>query len=304
MSADDLTQNPLFFQADLPDFTKITPSHVVPAVREALRLGREALARVEKLENPTWETFVLPLREVTRRIDRIWGAVNHLMGVKNSPELRAAHEKVQPEIVEFQLAAGQSRALHNTWQALQKAAARELTTEARQRIASAALRDARLSGVALEGKGKDRFNEIQGAISPSSRRVFRMRCLMRQKNFNCGPNPQVARRVHGLPESWLQMAAQMAEAKGQKGWLVTLDFPSYYPFLQHAKNRSLREKVYRANAVRASGTGFSEKWNNWPLIDEILKLRREMAILLGYQNYAEVSRWLQKWHPMRQKSAA
>ncbi|HRO97730.1 MAG TPA: M3 family metallopeptidase, partial [Ferruginibacter sp.] len=64
-------------------------------------------------------------------------------------------------------------------------------------------------------------------------------------------------------------------------------FPSYFPFLQHAKNRALREKVYRANVTRADAQ--NEKWNNWPLIDEILALRFEMATLLGFKNFAALS---------------
>ena len=138
----DLSQNPLLHQGALPDFTQIQAEHVVPAVREAIRLGKEQLAALEKIEKPTWQTFVLPLREITRRIDRVWGAVNHLMGVKNSDALRAAHEEVQPEVVEFSLSLAQSRSLYEAWQELQARAATELTSDARKRIAAAALRDA------------------------------------------------------------------------------------------------------------------------------------------------------------------
>lgn len=286
MSTDDLSQNPLLHQGDLPDFTKIEPKHVIPAVREALRLGKAELTALEKIAEPTWATFVLPLRQISRRLDRIWGAVNHLMGVKNSDELRTAHEAVQSEIVEFQLSLGQSRALYDGWQKLQRNMAIELTTPARQRIAAAAIRDAKLSGVALEGEAQKRFNEIQRDLAAISTK-FSNAVLDATKEFSLLlTKPE---EIDGLPESWLKMAKQMAETKEQQGWLLTLDFPSYYPFLQHAKNRALREQIYRANLTRAGGTGFSEKWNNWPLIEEILKLRREMANILGYASYADVS---------------
>jgi len=286
VSIEDLSQNPLLHQGDLPDFTRIEAKHVVPAVREALRLGKEELAVLEKTAAPTWNNFVLPLRAISRRLDRIWGVVNHLMGVKNSDALRTAHETVQAEIVEFQLAVGQSKALYENWRKLEQNAKQELTIPARQRIAASAIRDARLSGVALAGDAQKRFNEIQRDLASVATR-FSNAVLDATKAFSLLlTKPE---ETDGLPESWLGMAAQMAEAKGQKGWLVTLDFPSYYPFLQHAKNRTLREQVYRANAMRASGAGFSEQWNNWPLIDEILKLRREMAGILGYTSYADVS---------------
>ncbi len=289
----DLSLNPLLHQGDLPDFTKIQPEHVVPAVREAIRLGKEQLAALEKIDKPTWQTFVLPLREITRRLDRVWGAVNHLMGVKNSDALRAAHEEVQPEIVEFALSLGQSRALYEAWQELQARAETQLTTDARRRIAAAALRDAKLSGVALTGDAQKRFNDIQRDLASLSTR-FSNAVLDATKAFS--QLLTTREEVDGLPESWLAMAAQSARDKGQteataeKGpWLLTLDFPSYFPVLQHAKNRALREKVYRASMTRAGGSGFSEQWNNWPLIDEILKLRKEEATLLGFNNYAQVS---------------
>jgi len=309
MSAPDVQNNPLLNQGELPDFTKITAEHVVPAVREALRLGKENLARLEQVTDPTWNNFVLPLREISRRIDRVWGAVNHLMGVKNSDALRSAHETVQPEMVEFQLQISQSRALYNGWQKLQAKADTELTTPARARIVAAALRDAKLAGVALEGDAQKRFNEIQRDLASLSTR-FSNAVLDATKAFQL--LLKTADEVAGLPESWRAIAAQTAAANGHTDantnsgpWLVTLDFPSYHPFLQHAQNRALREQVYRATATRAGGRGAggvqpasatdgktghsSEKWNNWPLIDEILKLRREEAQILGYKNFAEVS---------------
>lgn len=282
----DLSQNPLFNQAELPDFSAIKPEHVVPAVREAIRLGEMALANLEKIDAVTWESFVLPLREISRRLDRIWGAVNHLMGVKNSDTLRAAHEEVQGEVVAFQLKIAQSKAIYSSWQKL-AAADHELSSPARKRIFAAALRDGKLAGVALEGEAKKRFNEIQQRLAELTTK-FSNAVLDSTKAFSLHLTQK--EEVAGLPESWLAMAAAAAKAKGHsEGWLVTLDFPSYYPFLQHAKNRALREKIYRATVTRASGSGFSAEWNNWPLIDEILMLRREEAGILGYQNFAEVS---------------
>jgi oligopeptidase A len=293
MSAPELAQNPLLNQGDLPDFTKIDPSHVAPAVREAIALGKKQLAKLETLQYTTWETFVLPLRETIRRLTEVWGTVNHLMGVKNSPELRAVHEEVQPEIVEFQLSLSQSLELYKVWHHLLTESQGELTTPARRRIAAASLRDAKLSGVALKGSDKERFNDIQRDLAGLATR-FSNAVLDATKEFQIVLT--VSDEVEGLPASWRAMAAQAARSKGHENasaetgpWLLTLDFPSYFPFMQHAKNRGLREKVFRASNTRAGGSGFSAQWNNWPLIDEILKLRREEAKLLGYANYAEVS---------------
>jgi len=285
--------NPLFDQGDLPDFTAITAEQVVPAVREAIRMGKEQLKALESVPDATWAAFVVPLRQVTRRLDRVWGVVNHLMGVKNSAALRAAHETVQGEVVEFQLGIGQSRALFERWQLLEKKAATELTTAARRRIVAAALRDAKLAGVALEGAAQQRFNDIQRELAELATR-YSNAVLDATKEFQLLLTNE--NEVAGLPQSYRMLAAQAARAHGHKEattetgpYLVTLDFPSYYPFLQHAENRERREQVYRATTLRASGMGYSQKWNNWPRIDAILKLRREEAELLGFKNFAELS---------------
>lgn len=292
--------NPLLDQGELPDFSAIHTEHVVPAVREAIRLGDLKLAELEKVSSPTWQSFVLPLREISRRMERVWGVVNHLMGLKNSEELRAAHEEVQGEVVAFQLKVAQSRALYSAWEKL-RANENELSSPARKRIVASALRDGKLAGVALDGKTKERFNAIQERLAELSTK-FSNTVLDATKAFSLHLTQKD--EIDGLPESWLAMGAAAAKAKGHSdGWLVTLDFPSYYPFLQHAKNRALREKVYRALVTRASkGTGGAEvasakdggagdpgELNNWPIIDEILKLKREEAQILGYKNFAEVS---------------
>ncbi len=293
MTTETLAENPLLNQAELPDFERIETSHVIPAVREAIRQGKVELETLQNLQNPTWDTFVLPLRRISRNLDRVWGAVNHLMGVKNSAELRTAHEEVQSEVVAFQLSIGQNRALFDSWQKLQASGAEQLPSGARKRIVASAIREAKLAGVALDGEAQKRFNEIQRDLAALATK-FSNAVLDATKSFQIllkGPE-----EVAGLPQSWLASAAQAARAKGHSEasetngpWLLTLDFPSYYPFLQHSQNRPLREQVYRASLTRASGVGYSEQWNNWPVIDEILRLRQEEAKLLGFSNFAEVS---------------
>jgi len=249
-------------------------------------MGELELSEIEKITAPTWQNFVLALRQISRRIDQVWGTVNHLMGVKNSDALRAAHGAVQGEVVAFGLRLSQSKTVYENWQRLAEDS-HELISPARRRIAEAALRDGKLAGVALEGAAKKRFNEIQQRLAELATQ-FSNAVLDATKAFSL----HLAHKdeIAGMPESWLTLASSAAKAKGlSDGWLLTLDFPSYFPFLQHAQNRDLREKIYRATIGRASGEGFSAAWNNWPVIDEILALRREESKILGFANFAEVS---------------
>lgn len=288
----EIEKNPLFAQGELPDFENIDAAQVVPAVDEAIRLGLEELHALEKLTAPTWQNFVLPLRQITKRIDRVWGVVNHLMGVKNSDALRKAHEAAQAKLIPFRLRLAQSPQIFYLWKKLSEKK-EEMAVPARKRIIEAALRDAVLSGVALEGEARKRFNAIEEELAKLST-SFSNSVLDATKAFkHLVTNKE---DIVGLPPSWRSLARSAASehtkqaANAEDGpWLVTLDYPSLGPFLQHAKNRTLREEVYRANIQRASGQGFSTAWNNWPVIEKILKLRQETAVLLGYKNFAAVS---------------
>jgi len=93
-----------------------------------------------------------------------------------------------------------------------------------------------------------------------------------------------------MPESALAAAKAQAEAKQQTGWLLTLDIPSYLPVMTYCDNQALREEMYRAYSTRASDQGPNAgKWDNSPVMAEILALRHELAQLLGFGNYAEQS---------------
>ena len=94
----------------------------------------------------------------------------------------------------------------------------------------------------------------------------------------------------GLPESALQAAQQSAESKGLKGYRFTLEIPSYLPVMTYCENRALREEMYRAYATRASEQGPNAgKWDNSKVMEEILTLRVELAKLLGFNTYTELS---------------
>jgi oligopeptidase A len=160
---------------------------------------------------------------------------------------------------------------------------------AQQRIVEASIREAELSGVGLDGEAKERFNQIQQTLAELSTK-FSNNVLDATKAFSLTlTDPQ---EVDGLPPSLLAQAAQAAQADGHPEatpadgpWRITLDYPSYIPFMQHSRRRDLREKLYRAFITRASEGDL----NNAPNIEQILKLRQEMAEILGYDSYADLS---------------
>ncbi len=284
-----VTDNPLLIGKGLPPFEKITPEQVVPALTQLLAELDGELANLEASITPTWSGLVEPLTQIEERLTWSGGIVGHLMGVKNSPELREAYESVQPKVVQFGNKLSQSKPLYQAFKALKKGESWDKLEPAQQRIVEAAIRDAELSGVGLEGEKRERFNEIQLQLAELATK-FSNNVLDATKAFKLKLTSKD--EVDGLPPSSLSLAAQTARAEGEESatpqegpWVITLDYPSYLPFMKYSRNRELREKLYKAFISRASG----RELDNNPLIERILELRREKAALLGFDSYAQLS---------------
>lgn len=282
-------ENPLLDTSGPPRFAEILPEHVVPGMRALLAELGQALDALEASAEPTWDGVIEPLERIGDRLARVWGTVGHLLAVRNSPALREAHEAVQPEVVAFSLRLGQSRPVYRALEALRASGEWPHLDAARRRIVESLLRDARLSGVGLEGAARERFNAIQAELAELGTR-FMNNVIDATKAFAL--DLRSPEEVEGLPRSFLELAAQnareagMAEATAEAGpWRITLDLPSYVPFMQHARRRHLRERLYRAYIARAA----SGEHDNTPLLLRILRLRREQARLLGFSTYAELS---------------
>lgn len=279
--------NPLLQRFDLPPFTAIKAEHVVPAITELLDASRkEITALLAKNDAPTWETLVLPMDELLARLGQAWGPVSHLNAVCNETALREAHETCLPLLSEFWTELGQNRQLFTAYQALASQHAESLNTEQRK-VLENELRDFRLSGIDLPEAQQQRYGEIQVALSELTSR-FSNNLLDATQAWN--KHITDAAQLAGLPESSMAQMAQAAREKGLEGWLVTLEFPSYYAVMTYADNRDLRQEVYTAYCTRASEQGPNAgQFDNGPLMEQILDLRLELAQLLSFKNYSELS---------------
>ncbi|MFT7669191.1 MAG: oligopeptidase A [Planctomycetota bacterium] len=279
-------QNPLLAPTGIAVFQDFRAEHVEPGVIQLLTEMETALTNLEQNGTPTWEGVVEPLERIGDRLGFVWGLVSHLMSVQNAPDLREAHDKMQPKMIEFYMKLGQSRLIYDKLQELRDGDGWKQLVEGQQRAVNALLHDARLTGVALEGTTKERFNKLQQELAELSS-GYSNNVLDSNKAFKLELKDK--EEVEGLPQSSLALAAQSSEVEGaspEKGpWRITLDAPSFGPFLQHSKRRDLREKIYKAYVTRAS-TGDQD---NTQAILDILAKRRESASILGYDNWAQVS---------------
>ena len=281
-------QNPLLDFSGLPQFERIKPEHVAPAIEQLLADGRATTAAALSAK-PTWDDFVGPLEDANERIARAWGQVAHLHAVMDNPPLREAYNANLPKVTQYWTELGQNQALFEKYKALHESSEFSALSAARKKIIENALRDFRLGGAELPADKKRRYAAIQEELSALSAK-FSENLLDATNAYSIVVDKS---RISGIPDDVLQAAREAAEkdekrTDGKPRWKFTLHAPSYLPVMQYADDRKLRETLYHASATRASEFGKPE-WDNAPLIAKIVPLRREMAQLLGYPDFAAVS---------------
>ncbi|WP_425641953.1 oligopeptidase A [Marinomonas gallaica] len=271
----------------LPEFSKVDPSSVAADLEALLERNRTDIETVvAKNQQPTWATLVTPLDEIHDRLGQFWSPVSHLNSVQNTPEIREAYNACLPKLSEYYTELGQNKALYEAYKALADSEEAKTLTPAQSEALTQTIRDFELSGVGLEGEAKQRYGQISARLSELGSQ-FGENVLDSTHAWSKLITDEA--ELAGLPESALAQAKQMAQAKEQEGWLFTLDLPSYLPVMSYADSQALREEVYTAYATRASELSNEGKFDNAPLISEILALRHEMAQILGFDNYAELS---------------
>ncbi|MCG1055133.1 M3 family metallopeptidase [Mycetohabitans sp. B5] len=286
------TPNPLLDFADLPRFASIRPEHVTPALDVLLEAANDAVRHASAPQTPaTWEAVVEPVEAATEPLSRAWGVIGHLNAVADTPALRAAHAQNLPRVTEFWSNVGQNLALYEKYKAIAASSAYAQLSDARKKILDNALRDFRLSGAELPEHSKPRFAQLQEQQATLSK-AFSDHVLDATNAYAYFVTDDA--QLAGLPADAIDAARHAAEKDGKPGWKFTLHFPSYFPVLQYAEHRPMREAMYRAYATRASELGpdygsSKPQWDNTANMTEQLKLRAEEASMLGYRNFAQVS---------------
>ncbi|PMM08900.1 oligopeptidase A [Vibrio breoganii] len=280
--------NPLLNITDLPHFSEIKPEHVKPAVEKAIADCRHKVDDVLKdNDNPTWENVCLPLDEVDSVLSRLWSPVSHLNSVANSEELREAYESCLPLLSEYGTWLGQHKRLYEAYKAIKADSSFEGLSQAKKKTIKDALRDFELSGIGLPADEQHRYGEISKRLSELGSK-FSNNVL--DATMGWSKHIEDVNELAGMPESALEAAKAAAQAKDLKGYLLTLDIPSYVPVLTYCDNQELRKEMYESYNTRASDRGPNAgKWDNTEIIAEQLKLRHEISRMLGFSTYSERS---------------
>lgn len=284
-----IQDNPLLKSSGLPLFSEVKPEHLLPAVKASIERCRSVIERVCKdhKDDATWDNAIAPIEEADDAFSKVWGVASHLNGVQNTPEYRKAYDECLPEVSEYSSWAGQYKPLYDLMKSIQKSDAFSLLTRAQQRSIKNTIRDFVLSGVDLPADRQQRYAEICTELSQLET-AYANNVLDATHNYVLHITDEDD--LKGLPAGVRSLARSEAKRRELEGWAFTLDFPSYRPFITYSEKRELREKIYKAYQTRASEYGENpEKWDNAPLMEKILKLRHELALLLGYRSYADYS---------------
>jgi oligopeptidase A len=288
--------NPLLVPArgaeTLPRYDAIGPEHAEPAIDRVLADNRAALEALlgalhTSAEAPSWATLVEPLADLEERLARVWGPIGHLFGVSATAAWRAAYAACLPKVTQYQIDVSQDVRLYKAYEKLAAGAAFARLPEARQKIVRDALRDFRLSGIALEGEPRARFGAVVRRLSELGAK-FQENVIDSVKAWRKEVSDEA--RLAGMTAHGKALARERAQEAGLPGFLLTMDLPGYDAVARYADDRDLRREVYEAFATRASDRGpLAGRFDNGPLVEETLALRYELARLLGYASYAEVS---------------
>jgi oligopeptidase A len=269
----------------LPPFNHIAASEIEPAIRQLLDESRAQLQQILAQPLATWGNTIAPLEQIQHRISRTWSPVGHLNGVMNSDELRVAYNACLPLLSAWHTELGQNERLFKAYEHVRQSEAGSLDA-AQLKLLDNALRDFRLSGVALPAEKKARYKEIMEQLTKVQAK-FDENVLDATNAWSRHIRNEI--ELQGLPAPIIARARAAAEAKEQAGWLFTLDAPNYMAVLSHGVNEQLRREFYQAWVTRASDQGSNPQWDNTALIEQIMRLRHELAQLVGFDNYASYS---------------
>lgn len=271
----------------VPQFDQIQLDTLKQDIEKNIQAGQRFL---DQLDTPPSDfaaqhALVQQLDQLENAMSESWGVLSHLNAVMNNAQTREVYQALLPSLSEYYTQLGQHTALYQSYQQLHDSSQFSSLSAAEQSAIRLALRDFKLSGVALEGANKARYAEISARLSQLSSDFSNHVLDATQAYFK----PLSEEELIGLPQSSIELLIQYGQQRELNQPVATLDFPAYLAIMTYAENRELRETLYKAYTTRASDQADHPEYDNTAVMEEILALRQEMAQLLGFENFAAYS---------------
>ncbi len=282
-----MTSNPLLQKWETPygspPFDKIKIRHFKPAIKAAIKTAAAEIKDIaDNIEPPDFMNTVAALERSGEDLGRITSVLFNLNSAETSRVLQTVAREVSPLLTRFSNDITLNRKLFRRIKEIYES--REisgLNTE-QKILTEKKYRNFALGGAGLKSEEKKRFRQISEELATLSLK-FDENVLEETNSFELHLTGK--EDLAGLPENLVETAAMEAESRKKKGWVFTLNFPSYVPFMQYSEKRELRKKMFMAYSSRAFRGNEFDNRNN---IIRIVNLRREIAVMLGFTNFAEM----------------
>lgn len=288
--AEEIHKNPFFEPYNTPHdtvpFDRIQLSDYEPAFMEGIKRDDEEIDKI--INNPEKPTFdnTIAFEDNSKGehyydlLDRVSNVFSCMMSAETSDEMEALAQKLSPVLTKHGNDVSLNPKLFARVKAVHDHPDRELTPE-EQTLLDKSYDGFVRSGALLDKEGKDKLRKLTEEADMLSLQ-FSQNLLKDTKAFSLDITDE--NQLDGLPQTAIDAAAQTAEEQGKKGWVFTLDYPSYMPFMTYSTQRDLRKQMYMARNTLCT---HNNSENNLEICKKIINLRREIAQLLGYDNFAD-----------------
>jgi len=271
---------------NLPNFSSINFSKINQELLKLLDENRRQIESILATHPSEWQELIPKLTLIDNKLNCFWSPINHLHGVSNTQSLREVYELCLPALISYANELGQNTELQQAFYRIKHSGTFASLSQAQKKVINNALRDFHLAGVDLPASKKLRFQEISSNLAKLSTQ-YENNLLDATQSWQKHVTDK--KILAGLPETALNRARGTAKKQNLDGWILTLDFPSYFAVISHAENAELRQEIYKAYTTRASELADQPALDNSHIMIEILQLRHEKAKLLEYLTYADYS---------------
>ncbi|MDQ1160958.1 peptidyl-dipeptidase Dcp [Chryseobacterium sp. SORGH_AS 447] len=263
-------------------FDQISNADYLPAFKELIRKSEEEIhAIVNSPEEPTFENVIEALAYSGEQLDVASNIFFNLNSAETSDELQQIAQEVSPILTEYSSKISQNEALFNKIKKVYDEKEKYNLNEEQQMLLNETYKGFVRSGALLNEEDKEKLKKINMDLSLKSLQ-FGQNVLASTNNYF--KHITSKEDLAGIPDAILEQYAEEAKERNLEGWVVTLQYPSYIPFMTYAENRDLRKELALANGKRSFDGG---EFDNQHLVKELLSLKQQKAELLGYKNYAE-----------------
>lgn len=244
----------------------------------------EEMSQVEAIVNnaeaPTFANTIVALSNTGENLERATAVMYNLLSAETNDELEELANELAPKLSEHSNNIMLNAKLFERVKAVYDAETNQLEGEDKM-LLDKTYEGFERSGATLSADDKLRFREITSQLSEKTLK-FSQNVLKETNNFILHITNE--NDLAGIPEIHRNAARHEAETRNKEGWVFTLHAPSFMPFMMYADNRALREKMYRAYNSRCT---HNNEYNNFEIVRSIVNLRREVAQILGYEDYAD-----------------